>query len=64
MYFSLCENIMCGVRVPWLVRRNNSNEGRVFAKGQLGFFLFWHVDRFLIVAACHVNKLRNAHGVQ
>ncbi len=37
MYFSLRENMMCGVR--GLSGSNKSNEGgRVFAKGQLGLY--------------------------
>ncbi len=37
MYFSLCENMMCGVRAPWLVGHNKCKEGvqNKFAKGQL-----------------------------
>ncbi len=36
MFFALCENMIFGVREPWLVEHSNSNErGRVFAKGQL-----------------------------
>ncbi len=31
--YSLCENMMCGLRVPWLVRHSNNNEaGAGFCK--------------------------------
>ncbi len=36
MYFSLRENMMCGVRAAWLVGHSNSNKGeQVFVKGKL-----------------------------
>ncbi len=37
IYFSLCENMMCGVRAPWLVGRSNSNYRDA---GQLGLHSF------------------------